>query len=367
MKRFLNRGISLQVIQGMPLSSLIRVIAGNRFLVDSEHLGRLAYLIGIGVFNSILGLCERFFDGEEISKVEIKQSPFFVLGHWRSGTTHLHNLLSLDENFSSPKVYQCLFPYHFIFSQVGSGAMSFLGPRKRPMDNVDFSSLVPHEDEFALAALSLVSPYIKVIFPVTGESWHTELDLDKIPEQWRTSWKEAFLVFLKKMQLSEGGKPLLKSPPHTARIKHLLEMFPDAQFVHIVRNPYEVYLSSLNLWNKSFAKARLQEPSDELVQNQILSWYVEMFELYERDKALIPHGALTELKFEDLEAEPIVELEKIYTRLDLPNFDCFRGKALEYLHGLKKYQKNVYQLDEKTKTIVSEKWCNTFEKYGYNF
>ncbi len=83
MKRFLNRGISLQVIQGMPLSSLIRVIAGNRFLVDSEHLGRLAYLIGIGVFNSILGLCERFFDGEEISKVEIKQSPFFVLGHWR--------------------------------------------------------------------------------------------------------------------------------------------------------------------------------------------------------------------------------------------------------------------------------------------
>jgi hypothetical protein len=235
------------------------------------------------------------------------------------------------------------------------------------MDNVDFSSLVPHEDEFALAALSLVSPYIKVIFPVTGESWHTELDLDKIPEPWKTSWKEAFLVFLKKMQLSEGGKPLLKSPPHTARIKHLLKMFPDAQFVHIVRNPYEVYLSSLNLWNKSFAKARLQEPSDELVQNQILNWYVEMFELYERDKGLIPHGNLTELKFEDLEAEPIVELEKIYTRLDLPNFDCFRRKALEYLHGLKKYQKNVYQLDEKAKTIVREKWRNTFEKYGYNF
>jgi omega-hydroxy-beta-dihydromenaquinone-9 sulfotransferase len=367
MKRFLNQGISLQVVQGMPLTSLVRLIAGNKFHVDSEHLGRLAYLIGIGVFNSILGLCERFFDREEIEKVEINHAPFFVLGHWRSGTTHLHNLLSLDENFSSPNVYQCLFPYHFIFSQVGSGAMSFLGPGKRPMDNVDFSSAVPHEDEFALAALSLVSPYIRVIFPVTGESWHTGLDLDKIPEHWKTAWKDAFIVFLKKLQLSEGKQPLLKSPPHTARIKHLLEMFPDAKFVHIVRNPYEVYLSTLNLWNKSFSKARLQEPSEELVQNQILGWYVEMFELYERDKGLIPEGNLTEIKFENLEKEPIVELEQIYTRLGLPDFNCFQGKAEKYLHGIKKYQKNVYQLDNETKNLVSEKWRNTFERFGYDF
>ncbi|MFH0960274.1 MAG: sulfotransferase [Pseudomonadota bacterium] len=366
MKRFLNQGISLQVVQGMPLSSLIKVVAGNRFLVDSKHLGRLAYLIGMGVFNSILGLCERFFDSEEIEKVEITQSPLFILGHWRSGTTHLHNLLSLDESFSSPNVYQCLFPCHFIFSQVGSSAMSFLGPRKRPMDDMEFSSLVPHEDEFALAALSLVSPYIRVIFPVTGEDWHTGLDLDKIPDKWKTAWKKAFIVFLKKLQLSEGGKPLLKSPPHTARIKHLLNMFPDAQFVHIVRNPYDVYLSSLNLWNKSFAKARLQEPSDELVQNQILSWYLEMFELYNRDVGLIPHGNLTELRFEDLEAEPIKELQKIYTKLGLPNFDCFQKKAVKYLEGLKRYKKNVYQLDDRTKIIVAEKWRNTFERYGYD-
>ena len=198
MRIFSDRGISLQIVQGMPLGSLMRLLAGNGFAVDTQYLGRLAYLLGIGVFNSILGFCERFFDGEEIEKIELRHSPLFILGHWRSGTTHLHNLLSLDNEFSSPNVYQCLFPNHFIYSQVGAVALKFLAPETRPMDNVVFSSRSPHEEEFALAALSLVSPYLRVIFPMTGHKWHTNLDLDKIPPDWRQAWKDSFLFFLKK-------------------------------------------------------------------------------------------------------------------------------------------------------------------------
>jgi omega-hydroxy-beta-dihydromenaquinone-9 sulfotransferase len=365
MSIFQGGGISLQIVQGMPLTALIRLLAGNQFRVDSEHLGRLAYLIGIGVLNSILGACERFFDGQEINRIELKKTPLFILGHWRSGTTHLHNLLSLDSTFCSPNVYQCLFPHHFVYSQVGSVAMNLLAPRKRPMDNVSLSWNAPHEDEFALAALSLVSPYLRVIFPVTGQEWHTGLDLDKIPEQWKQRWKDSFLLFLKKLELSEGGRPLLKSPPHTARIKHLLDIFPGAQFVHIVRNPYTVYLSTLNLWEKSFAKARLQEPSKKLVKNQILDWYVEMFELFERDRDLIPEGALHELKYEELEEEPLRELEKIYSTLNLPDFQDFSEQADSYLQRVKSYKKNVFSLDNESKTLVNSRWRKTFEKYGY--
>lgn len=365
MKKVFRQGINIQIVQGMTLGSLMRVLAGNDFYVDTRYLGRLAYLIGIGVFNSILGLCERYFDSKEIDEIELNNPPLFVIGHWRSGTTHLHNLLSLDENFSSPNVYQCMFPNHFVFSQVGSPAMTFLAPNKRPMDNVSFSSRVPHEDEFGLAALSLVSPYIRVIFPVTGHKWHTGLDLDKIPEQWRQAWKNALTLFLKKLQLSEGGRPLLKSPPHTARVKHLLGIFPNAQFVHIVRNPYKVYLSTRNLWDKSFAKARLQEQSEELVQNQILDWYIELFDLFEQDRKLIPAGSLHELKFEDLEKDPINELGKIYQTLNLQGFEHYSDKAVDYLKNLKTYQKNVYNLDDNTKALVATNWRKTFDQYGY--
>ncbi|MGC8604260.1 MAG: sulfotransferase family protein [Desulfomonilaceae bacterium] len=365
MKSFWGQGISLQIIQGMPLGSLMKVIAGNDFIVDTRYLGRMAYLIGIGVFNSVLGFCERFFDGEEINGIELKHSPLFILGHWRSGTTHLHNLLSLDEDFSSPNVYQCLFPNHFIYSQVGSVALKFLAPHKRPMDNVSLSSDAPHEEEFALAALSLVSPYLRVLFPVTGCKWHTSLDLDKEPAHWRQSWKDAFIFFLKKLELSEGGRPLLKSPPHTARVKHLLEIFPGAQFVHIVRNPYRVYLSTQNLWNKSFARARFQEPSEDLTKETILNWYVEMFELFERDRHLIPAGSLHELKFEDLEKDPLKELEKIYLSLNLGNFDYLRPRVVNYLNSISDYKKNVFDLDEKTKALVGQRWKKNFDRYGY--
>jgi len=233
------------------------------------------------------------------------------------------------------------------------------------MDNVSLSSGAPHEEEFALAALALVSRYLRVIFPVTGHKWHTGLDLDTIPLSWRHAWKEAFLFFLKKLYLSEGGRPLLKSPPHTARVKHLIEIFPDAQFVHIVRNPYRVYLSTLNLWDKSFAKARLQEPSKELVKEQILDWYAEMFKLFERDKELIPKGSLHELKFEDLEKEPLKELKKIYSALNLQNFDYFSEQAVDYLKSVKTYKKNVFELDEETKSLVATRWRKNFDNYGY--
>ena len=365
MQMFWNRGISLQIVQGMPLGSLIRLLAGNGFVVDKRYLGRLAYLIGIGVFNSILGSCERFFDGAEIDKIQLNHAPLFILGHWRSGTTHLHNLLSLDNEFSSPNVYQCLFPNHFIYSQVGSVALKFLAPDRRPMDNVSFSSRAPHEEEFALAALSLVSPYLRVIFPLTGHKWHTSLDLDKIPPDWRQAWKDAFIFFLKKLELSEGGRALLKSPPNTARVKHLLEIFPGAHFVHIVRNPYRVYLSTRNLWDKSFAKTRLQEPTKEFVQELILNWYLEMFELFDRDRALIPPGHLHELKFEDLEADPLAELERIYLALNLKNFDFLGEQAVKYLDSIKTYKKNIFDLDEKTKALVAERWEKNFNRYGY--
>src|SRR5687768_18104609 len=43
-------------------------------------------------------------------------------------------------------------------------------------------------------------------------------------------------------------RSILKSPPHTCRVPTLLRLFPDARFVHIVRDPYAVYPSTLHLW-----------------------------------------------------------------------------------------------------------------------
>ncbi len=354
-----------QVIQGMKLGTLLRALARNDFRVDSACLGRLAYLVILGVFNSLYAGCETFFNGREIKESDITHPPLFVLGHWRSGTTHLHNLLSLDENFACPTAYQALFPHHFLFSQVGGLLFDVLAPHKRPMDNVAFAASVPHEDEFALAAATAVSPYLAALFPVTGDPGYSELDPRLLPKEALEDWKKAFMLFLKKLTLSEDRRIVLKSPPHLGRVATLLEMFPDAKFVHIVRDPYVVYASTHKLWSDSFRFAHLQLPSLENVDHLILTWYVTLFSLFERDRARIPEGSLFEMKFEDLEATPVETLRDMYQSLGLGGFESFSPRASKYLDSLNGYEKNVHHVEDWVRAKVGTAWRRTFERYDY--
>jgi omega-hydroxy-beta-dihydromenaquinone-9 sulfotransferase len=363
LKKFLEKP---QIIQGMTLSTLVGLLARHRFEVDAQCYGRLAYLLAFSVFNSVYGACENLFNSEDIRNSEIIADPIFIIGHWRSGTTHLHNLMSLDERFTYPTAFQATYPHHFIFSQVGGVVFDQLAPNKRPMDNVAFSANVPHEDEFALAAYSTISPYMRVLFPRTGAGVYSEPDVKLLPPEDLARWKNALILFLKKITLSENKRIVLKSPPHMGRIAVLLEMFPKAKFVHIVRDPYNVYASTHKLWKDSLAYAHLQIPGPELVDELILTWYRGLFDLYERDKHLIPDGSLYEIKFEDLEANPEGIMRGIYDNLGLGNFELYRPKLRAYIRSLGEYQKNSHQITRADREKVSTYWHRTFEQYGYH-
>jgi hypothetical protein len=295
----------------------------------------------------------------------LETAPLFIIGHWRSGTTHLHNLLAQDENLTSPSAYQALFPHHFVFSQVGGPLFNWLAPERRPMDNVAFFSDAPHEDEFALAALCGVSPYMRWWFPLSESDSFAAFDPQRLDPKALEQWKQALRLFVKKVTFSEGGRALLKSPPHLGRVAILLEMFPEAQFIHIVRNPYDVYLSTHKLWKDSLAHCHLQVPGPGFVDETILSLYTELSSLFERDRPLIPPGALHELKFEDLEKEPLASLERLYDELRLPGFDRFEPRVIRYLDTLKGYRKNEFHLNEEDRDKVLRRWADTFVRYGY--
>src|SRR5262249_33511021 len=56
----------------------------------------------------------RFRDA--LDEVEIRR-PIFILGHWRSGTTLLHELLALDDRLLSPTTFQCFNPQRFLLTR----------------------------------------------------------------------------------------------------------------------------------------------------------------------------------------------------------------------------------------------------------
>src|SRR6202011_3820426 len=134
------------------------------------------------------------------------------------------------------------------------------------------------EDEFALCMLGQPSPYLTIAFPNRPPQDQEYLDLEGLPPKALARWKQTFLRFLQQLTYKNPKRLILKSPPHTCRIKVLLEMFPDARFVHIVRNPYVVFPSTVNLWKSLYQKHGLQVPTFAGLEDHVFDTYTRMYE-----------------------------------------------------------------------------------------
>jgi len=357
-----------QAITGMNLSTLGTFLWRNRGRVHWRYFPRVAYLLVAAAWNSYLSLFEKAINGEGIANAELVAPPIFIIGYFRSGTTHLHNLLSCDPTFTCPTAYQVMFPHHFLYSQPwGNKIFNYLTPGKRPMDNVSYYGKSPDEEEKALAALSGVSPFFRILLPGTGNNGYWALDPRQLPPEALSAWEESFRLFMKKLSFSKNKRIVLKSPLHLGRIPILLKMFPGAKVIHLTRNPYLVYLSFHKNWRCGHALSHLQKPDPRVIDELILSWYTNLFALYEQDRSLIPPGDLHELRFEDLEKSPRECLERLYQELRLPDFERFWQHASGYLDSIAGYQKNMYSLTEEVRVKVSQRWRFFFERYGYPF
>ena len=240
----LLRNLGPGVLGGVTLCDWLGLLRDNRFALSSGCALR-ATAISLGsISNSVLGGFEDWRYRSRLDAVVVPP-PLFVLGHWRSGTTHLHNLLTVDERFAFPNNYQAFYPHTFLTTEAVSSRLigPFL-PRRRPMDNIEWDMRSPQEDEFALCAATGLSPCIGWAFPRKRDHYDRYLTFRGVPASEIARWQAAFVRFLKKLTWKYRRPLVLKSPPHTCRIRLLLQMFPRARFVHIHRDPYDVFRSS---------------------------------------------------------------------------------------------------------------------------
>jgi hypothetical protein len=234
------------------------------------------------------------------------------------------------------------------------------------MDNVKVGLNGPWEDEFIMASLTGISPYKRAMFPRTHgrETGYKYPDFES--EKEIEQWTAAFIRLLKRLTLVENKRIVLKSPPHTARVRLLVELFPEAKFVHIIRHPYDVFPSNLKLWRDAFSRSFLQAASANEIVEIVLSSYDYMYQCYHKEKNCIPESNLIEIKFEELEKNPLSELKRIYEHLNLPGFSEFFSSVSQYLKELGNYKKNVFSMTPRIRNKVRERWAQTFEIYNYN-
>jgi hypothetical protein len=345
-----------------------RLLRRHRFAVDWPYLYIALIDTVASALNSALAGVERVVYGKKIEQATIASDPLFVIGHWRSGTTLLHELLCLDPRHGSPTAYQCLAPHHFVLTErILPRLLRFLLPGRRPVDEMELAWGSVFEDEFALCLLGARSPYESIAFPNTSPMRPALLDPDALTPAESLKWRESLLEFVRKLSVAHAGRRLVfKSPPHTCRLRVLLEIFPRARFVHIVRSPYAVFPSTLHLWRTLHRAQGLQRPSDDGLEESVLATFEYMHACLERDRSLLAPGQFHELRYEDLVGDPVGELQRLYRQLGLEAPQHLRTAVEAYFSARADYRTNQFQLTGDARTTIQRRWGHVVSRYDYD-
>ncbi len=369
-----------KIPSGMTGSAWFPMLARNRLAVSPARIPFALRLSVYSVINSVVAFVQDLVFASRIAATEL-EPPIFIIGHWRTGTTWIHELLALGQNFITPVTLECFAPGQALVAGWLLRKLVFLLPETRPMDNVRVGWDLPQEDEFALLNLGLGSPYETMIFPNRRPVRPEFLNLTGTTAAQTQAWKSGLTRFLKQVTFRSQSRRdaagrtrrvVAKSPPHTARLGVLQQLFPRAQFIHVVRDPYEIFASTVRLWRRLYETQAVQKPEFGALPGggpSVEDYVLQTMDLLYRDFAArvsdIPPGQFCQVRYEDLVAEPVRELGRIYAELKLGSFDTARPAVEAYLQEHQTYRPNVHQLSPRQKVEVETRWRWYFQQYGY--
>lgn len=368
-----GRGVWTNLRYQMTFNSFIR--PGN-FLRMAPYLPEIsprywprAALIGaLALLALPLRWAQTLLFGRRIARTRIDHPPIFIIGHWRSGTTHLHNLFSQDPALGYVSMYQAIAPdCSLIGGRWLRRLLAWIVPLRRPMDNMVWPIEAPQEEEVALGKICAWSFYAQFMFPRHArEFFERHVLLEDAGAGVASELQARYLHILRIATLHASGRRLvLKNPVNTARIRMLLALFPDAKFIHIHRSPCEVFASTRNLHHRILAFTTLQKLNQRNSGETVFALYEGMMHRLLADRPLIPPGNFAEIRFSDLERDPVGEMRRLYDELGLPGFAAMEPALRRHLAAQADYRKNEFRLSPEEWARVTQRWGFAFDAFGY--
>lgn len=359
--------VSVSAISGSTFPLFLRAFRGSK--VHPKYYFRVFIAGLVSLFGEPFRLWERLRHGKRIDNLSIEEPPVFILGHWRSGTTFLHNLMSQDPNMGYVDTYQGIFPNQTLGGKwFFKNLMKANMPEKRVHDNVALSPDYPQEEEFAIGGTNPYGYYRFWFFPErTKEYYRNSIHFEGLSDKDKNRWKTNYIRLVKKALLNTKGKRFLsKNPPHTGRVETLLEMFPNAKFIYIYRNPVTVFLSTEAFMRKQIKPLNFHDIDDRKFEDNIFYVYEELIRKFEQDKRLIPEGNLVEIKYEEFVKDPLEGVGQIYDSLNLNGFVDARGHFKGYIESQRAHKKNIYRLNREKLDEIIERCKYGMELWDYS-
>jgi omega-hydroxy-beta-dihydromenaquinone-9 sulfotransferase len=354
------------LLSGITLPVWVRLLIDNRFEISPNNWPRVVSITAAGLFNTIAGNIEARRFSDQYREIEL-QPPVIVLGAGRSGTTLLHNLLSLDLQWATPNQYQVRNPSTFLVTERAISQNPLWDIKgNRGIDNVSIAWTTPGEDEFATCLITTCSTLLSSVFPNHRGQYDKYSTFEDVGIEEIDLYKSALSTFLKKVTLLSGKPLILKSPNHMGRLNILGSIFPDARYILITRHPYAMYQSAVkafvdvaNIWS--------MQKTYQIREAEVFAFYSKILRSFfnQYPDTVKPKNFIS-IKYEDLVADPLGTMKKVYGSLGFDDYDTQAPVIDSYLSTLSGYRKNVYpELPANIRDRIKLECGGYFEQWGY--
>lgn len=318
---------------------------------------------------------EKIKYSRKIENHELKEDPIFIIGHWRSGTSFLQYLMGQDPQFGYMNKFQVVLPDVFLSSESFLKSIVNSIPKSinllRDAQNMSINLELDSPSEIEIALTTMISPtslHWGHIFPNDAwEYFNKYLFFDTASKDEIEKWQRDYHHLIKKTSLKNNGRRLLiKSPGNASRLNKLLEVYPNAQFIFIHRNPYDVFYSNKKLWNTLLNNLGLQDFGKDQIEAEITKVYKKLMSRYLEQRNDIPEGQLAEVRFKDFVSQPVREIQKVYEQLDLSKFNRAKPHFDRFLDQKAEGKSSDYQYENHIIKKINNNWRFAFEQWNYS-
>lgn len=266
------------------------------------------------------------------------RAPIVIAGLPRTGTTHLHNLISADPALRYLPYWESIEPVPAAGEPMfGDGS---LAPRVQRCDA-------------AIAMAELWTPELKRMHEMSTWHAHEEIHLLSIDcssmffdtlavvPTWREYYRSHdqtphyryMRTVLQVLQFLRGGdRWVLKSPQHLEQFGPIAEVFGDATFVVTHRDPGDVVVSMATMIAYA-ARVHVESPDPVAIGRHWSGILTEMLGAAVRDRHLLPADRSVDIRFDDFMADDLAAVADVYALAGQPLDARARAAHSEYLSG----------------------------------